>query len=71
MSRLDELYEKQKSCEIEINKELTKEKIAVMQAFVDGNSIEFCTLNDRNKHWLGIELPCWSWNIHNYRVKED
>lgn len=50
MSRLDELYEKQKSCEIEINKELTKEKIAVMQAFVDGNSIEFCTLNDRNKH---------------------
>ena len=52
-----------------MNIEQTKEAIAVMQAFVEGKTIQY---------WLGggwqdtsCEGPKWSWNDVKYRIKPE
>jgi len=45
----------------------TQEKIAVMQAYVDGKKIEWLS----NGEWAGIEVPAWNWISYDYRVKQD
>jgi hypothetical protein len=42
-----------------------EEKIAVMQAFVDGKLIEFSYDGD---HWRAITDPSWDWENVEYRV---
>ena len=51
----------------------TKEKIEVMQAWLDGEPIEFCyqTL-DGYSEWTVLKTkdePIWSWDAYKYRVK--
>lgn len=51
----------------------TKEKIEVMQAWLDGEPIEFCyqTL-DGYSEWTALKTkdePIWSWDAYKYRVK--
>jgi len=43
-----------------------QEKIAVMQAYIDGASIE-CRI-DTATNWLDIEPPLWNWGLAEYRV---
>lgn len=49
----------------------TKEKIAVMQAFVDGKPIEICEVGGNwislHPDWKGQEV-CWNWEEYDYRV---
>jgi hypothetical protein len=54
----------------------TKEMIAVMQAYVDGKTIEFRYVNKHptNKSWVPISRPtqaAWNWGYIEYRVQPD
>jgi hypothetical protein len=44
--------------------EETKEAIKVMQAYVDGERIEF----KMNGDWVEATTPIWSWRIEDYRI---
>jgi len=45
----------------------TKEMIAVMQAYEDGNQIEAKLLSDPD--WYSVEKPLWDWDSFVYRIK--
>jgi hypothetical protein len=51
--------------------ETTAEKIAVMQAYVEGKEIQFC--ESGKETWLDLNLqdsePRWNWERCDYRVK--
>lgn len=52
------------------HKELTAKKIAVMQAYVDGKSIEYERRSDSGK-WRNVSQPQWDWVEMRYRVKPE
>ncbi len=45
----------------------TGEMIAVMQAYENGEEIEFRKLID--EYWQDCFMPKWSWDTHVYRIK--
>lgn len=45
----------------------TEEKIAVMQAYVDGKEIESCVTGGE---WEVNKYPAWTWGTCEYRVKQ-
>jgi hypothetical protein len=45
----------------------TAEKIAVMQAYCDGEEIEYTQNNEDN--WVDVPYPSWNWGSSKYRVK--
>lgn len=45
----------------------TQEKIAVMQAEIEGKGIEW--LGNRDNNWQTTIRPVWNWQDGNYRVK--
>jgi len=47
----------------------TDDKIEVMQAFVDGESIQFC-IRGRGG-WQDVEVPSWNWKLCDFRVKRE
>lgn len=50
-----------------MNKEQTKQAIAVMQGFVDGKTIQYS-----HGHWTDCAgSPVWEWNKSNYRIKPE
>lgn len=49
-----------------MTREDTKERIGVMQAYVDGKEIEFYDADDGK--WVTTESPLWNYNIR-YRVR--
>lgn len=53
-----------------MNKQETKEKIKVMQAFVDGKAIQYWD-SFRNK-WVDDEgEPIWNWRTSEFRIKPE
>lgn len=48
----------------------TAEKIAVMQAYLDGKQIEILMPNG---HWIKFDIPnpTWNWQDSDYRIKEE
>lgn len=46
----------------------TKRRIATMQAWLDGKTIERFNPDDG---WRAIDEPLWSWNCVNYRVQPE
>lgn len=50
-------------------KESTAEKIAVMQAFLDGEKIERKNLIRRPHCWFRTSIPAWNWAEFDYRVE--
>lgn len=48
----------------------TQEKIAVMQAHVDGKKIEF-RLRHTDNNWEPVvpEYKAWNWSIYEFRIK--
>lgn len=46
-----------------------EERIAVMQAFVDGRQIEY--YHTTKKSWIETSDPSWNWSLTDYRVKEE
>jgi len=46
----------------------TQEKIAVMQAFIDGAAIESRSRSEADC-WMRLGDPCWNWEMCEYRVK--
>lgn len=53
-----------------MNKEETKKAIAVMQAFVDGEEIEFRDLSQRTWESVGNNQSIsWHWVNNAYRIK--
>ena len=49
-----------------MNIEQTIEAIRVMQAFVDGNEVEY---QIRGGHWVAAIPPNWNWLNTQYRIK--
>jgi hypothetical protein len=49
----------------------TKEKIAVMQAFEDGEKIEIRERECEDDEWMETPEPCWNWFAYDYRVKQE
>ena len=49
----------------------TKEKIAIMQAFIDGAKIECMDKDDTVKQFNYVGAPAWDWNAFDYRVKDE
>lgn len=47
----------------------TKEKIVVMQAFVEGKTVEFCSKT--GNVWRATPTPAWNWHDNEYRVKPE
>jgi hypothetical protein len=45
----------------------TQEKIAVMQAYVDGVAVQ--VLDSHGWNDLGIGNPMWNWDVFDYRIK--
>ena len=48
-----------------------EERIAVMQAFVDGKDIERFVENISGSFWIFDLTPSWNWYSFDYRVKEE
>ena len=48
-----------------------QEKIAVMQAFAEGKTIEYSIISDKLEDWIITESPFWDWIRIDYRVKEE
>jgi len=44
----------------------TKEKIEIMQWFVDGGKVEYCF----GDYWLETQSPSWNWSEKDYRKVE-
>jgi len=51
-----------------IDTNTTAGKIAVMQAFEDGKTIDSIKLDIENK-WKVTTYPTWSWHTYDYRIK--
>lgn len=49
------------------SREKTREMIRVMQAYVDGEDIEFCV--NGVSEWSRLQCGCWNWETNNYRIK--
>ena len=52
-----------------MTKEETENAIKVMQAYIDGKQIEFCT--KRDKKWELCGDPLFDWNAFNYRISKE
>ena len=52
-----------------MTKEETETAIKVMQAYVDGKQIEYCT--KRDKKWELCGDPLFDWNAFNYRISKE
>jgi hypothetical protein len=53
-----------------MNKEQTKQAIAVMQGFIDGKTIQYSPYD--NGEWKNVSrTPCWEWHRYNYRLKPE
>jgi len=48
--------------------ERTKEQIAVMQAYVDGDKIDFKETGSRR--WVNVDVPYWGWCLGEYRIRQ-
>ena len=49
-----------------MTREQTIEAIRVMQAFADGNEVEFKWMS---KDWNSTDKPEWNWSAYDYRIK--
>ncbi|RAZ58736.1 hypothetical protein [Campylobacter hyointestinalis] len=45
----------------------TKEMIAVLEAYINGEKIEFSRVYDDD--WHHISIPSWNWDRYKYRIK--
>ena len=45
----------------------TAEKIAIMQAYVDGKDVEF---KISMRGWIRACVPDWDWHTHDYRIAQ-
>ena len=52
-----------------MNREETKKAIEVMQAYVDGKTIQ--VYDDDHLTWIDSIGPAWNWNFGSYRVKPE
>ena len=52
-----------------MNKAETENAIKVMQAYVDGKQIEFCT--KRDKKWELCGDPLFNWSTFDYRISKE
>ena len=53
-----------------MNKELTKQAIAVMQGYVDGKTIQY--RYDEKQEWKTLSpFPNWNWLEADYRIKPE
>ena len=55
--------------ELGMNKESTKEKIEIMQAWLDGKPIEFASFNGEVWYDLTTKNPQWDFDECQYRIK--
>ena len=51
----------------------TKEKIEVMQAYVDGKQIQIRAAGNNKRDWEDFNFgePCWDWYETEYRIKPE
>lgn len=47
----------------------TKQMIEVMQAFLEGQEIEYQEFNNKEPIWKKADTPVWDWFTKNYRIK--
>lgn len=46
-----------------------KYMIKVMQAYVNGETIEFASLDSDADNWTKADAPIWNWDEYTYRIK--
>lgn len=51
--------------------EETKERIAVMQAYINGGAIEERRISFDHAEWVDNSSPTWQWDKFDYRVKPE
>ena len=49
----------------------TKEKIAVMQAYEDGATVQLLTYDSKWIDLLAPAVPLWDWHNNSYRIKPE
>ncbi len=52
-----------------MTKEETKQFITVMQAYANGEDIEYITYNNGSTCWRDAKSPNWNWDNFTYRIK--
>lgn len=56
-----------------MDKKEVQEAIKLMQAWLDGEEIQYRTRRDVNQDWQGYEpdecRPSWNWHVFEYRAK--
>lgn len=52
-----------------MTKEETKKAITIMQAYIDGEDIEYKDYNNRSRHWNEAKSPNWNWFTTKYKIK--
>ena len=48
----------------------TKEKIDVMQAFIDGEIVEYCWRSEAD-NFMRLQDSAWNWKECDYRIKKE
>ncbi len=54
---------------LEMNKQETAEAILVMQAWIDGEEVEWTRRDEPVFPWKGSNGFLWDWNTNKYRIK--
>ncbi len=49
----------------------TQEKIAIMQAYVDGKTIQYDNNTGHMYGWTDLKTPNWNWDLCDYRIKPE
>lgn len=53
-----------------MTKEELRNAIKVMQAYIDGKSIEWTYLTN-DTEWYPVGIPIWNWDKYEYRIKQE
>ena len=53
-----------------MTREETKKRIEVMQAYINGEKIEYRNIATKSG-WRSVGIPCWDWFNYEYRVKPE
>ena len=53
-----------------MTREQTKEAICVMQAYVDGEEVQYSPKQGKGSYfWTTTDNPLWNWEHYDYRIK--
>ncbi len=69
MSSVQELQELRETAEKQLQE--LKERSRILQAYLDGKTIQTRRLNDRDRKWVETSTPRWLWKHYDYRIARE